>query len=98
MPVQSTNPEYDAHLPEWQMMDDALEGECAITRNDKYLPKPTGMVEAENQSSICCSILTFCQPPARKATCSAWPTTVRPFLLNAADAHITQILAPIRWA
>jgi hypothetical protein len=47
MPVQSTNPEYDIHLPEWQMMDDALEGECAINRSVKYLPKPSGMVEAE---------------------------------------------------
>jgi len=47
MPVQSTNPEYDVHLPEWQMMDDALEGECAISRSAKYLPKPSGMVEAE---------------------------------------------------
>jgi hypothetical protein len=51
MPVQSTNPEYDDHLAEWQMMDDALEGECAITRNDKYLPKPSGMVEAEKLDS-----------------------------------------------
>ena len=47
MPVQSTNPEYDDHIAEWEMMDDALEGECAITRNAKYLPKPSGMVEAE---------------------------------------------------
>lgn len=52
MPVQSTNPEYDAHLPEWQMMDDALEGECAITRNEKYLPKPSGMVEAEKLDAV----------------------------------------------
>lgn len=47
MSVQSTNPEYDSHIAEWQMMDDALEGECAISRNAKYLPKPSGMVEAE---------------------------------------------------
>lgn len=52
MPVQSTNPEYDAHLPEWQMMDGALEGECAITRNEKYLPRPSGMVEAEKLDAI----------------------------------------------
>lgn len=52
MPVQSTNPEYDAHLLEWQMMDDALEGECAITRNEKYLPKPSGMVEAEKLDAV----------------------------------------------
>ena len=35
MPVQSTNPEYDAHIAEWHLMDDALEGECAISRNAK---------------------------------------------------------------
>ncbi len=47
MPVQSTNPDYDAHIDEWRMMDDALEGECAIKRNPRNLPKPSGMVEAE---------------------------------------------------
>ncbi|UNM17281.1 DUF4055 domain-containing protein [Pseudomonas sp. ArH3a] len=47
MPVQSTNPDYDAHIVEWEMMDDALEGECAIKRKDRNLPKPSGMVEAE---------------------------------------------------
>jgi hypothetical protein len=52
MPVQSTNPEYDARLSEWQMMDDALEGECAITRSEKYLPKSSGMVEAEKLDAL----------------------------------------------
>jgi hypothetical protein len=52
MPVQSTNPEYDEHIAEWEMMDDALEGECAITRNAKYLPKPSGMVEAEKLDAV----------------------------------------------
>lgn len=47
MPVQSTNPDYDAHIAEWEMMDDALEGECAVKRNERNLPKPSGMVEAE---------------------------------------------------
>ena len=47
MPVQSTNPDYDAHIAEWRMMDDALEGEGAIKRNAVNLPKPSGMVEAE---------------------------------------------------
>lgn len=47
MPVQSTNPDFDAHIAEWRMMDDALEGEGAIKRNPKNLPKPSGMVEAE---------------------------------------------------
>ncbi len=49
MPVQSTNPDFDAHIDEWRMMDDALEGECAIKRNQRNLPKPSGMVEAEKQ-------------------------------------------------
>jgi len=47
MPVQSTNPDFDAHIAEWEMMDDALEGEGAIKRNPTNLPKPSGMVEAE---------------------------------------------------
>lgn len=47
MPVQSTNPDYDAHIEEWRMMDDALEGEGAIKCNPRNLPKPSGMVEAE---------------------------------------------------
>ncbi len=47
MPVQSTNPDYDAHIEEWRMMDDALEGECAIKGSPRNLPKPSGMVEAE---------------------------------------------------
>ncbi|MFK3941868.1 DUF4055 domain-containing protein [Pseudomonas monteilii] len=49
MPVQSTHPDFDAHIDEWRMMDDALEGECAIKRNQRNLPKPSGMVEAEKQ-------------------------------------------------
>lgn len=47
MPVQSTNPDFDAHIAEWEMMDDALEGEGAIKRSERNLPKPSGMVEAE---------------------------------------------------
>ena len=47
MPVQSTSPDFDAHIAEWEMMDDALEGECAVKRNERNLPKPSGMVEAE---------------------------------------------------
>ncbi|AEA70190.1 Putative phage protein [Pseudomonas brassicacearum subsp. brassicacearum NFM421] len=53
MPVQSTNPDYDAHIAEWKMMDDALEGECAVKRNQSNLPKPSGMVEAEKQTNTC---------------------------------------------
>lgn len=47
MPVQSTHPDFDAHIDEWRMMDDALEGEGAIKCNPRNLPKPSGMVEAE---------------------------------------------------
>lgn len=49
MPVQSTNPDYDRHLPEWELMDAALEGEQAVKANPRNLPKPSGMVEAEKQ-------------------------------------------------
>lgn len=49
MPVQSTNPDYDRHLPEWELMDAALDGEQAIKANPRNLPKPSGMVEAEKQ-------------------------------------------------
>jgi len=53
MPVTTTHPEYDAHLAEWQLMDDALAGEAAIKkRSTKYLPKPSGMVEAEKQDPV----------------------------------------------
>lgn len=51
MSVTTTHPDYDAHLPEWQMMDDALEGEHAIKAKAGYLPKPSGMVEAEKLSA-----------------------------------------------
>lgn len=51
MSVTTTHPDYDAHLGEWQMMDDALEGESAIKKKTAYLPKPSGMVEAEKHDS-----------------------------------------------
>lgn len=51
MSVTTTHPDYDAHLPEWRMIDDALEGEIAVKKNTKYLPKPSGMVEAEKHDS-----------------------------------------------
>lgn len=49
MPVQSTNPDYDRHLPEWELMDAALEGEDSVKASPRNLPKPSGMVEAEKQ-------------------------------------------------
>lgn len=51
MSVTTKHPDYDAHLHEWQMMDDALDGESAIKRKETYLPKPAGMVEAEKLDS-----------------------------------------------
>lgn len=51
MPVTTTHPEYDRHLPEWQVIDEALAGEVAIKANAKNLPKPSGMVEAERISA-----------------------------------------------
>jgi len=47
MPVTTTHPDYDRHLPEWQAIDAALAGEAAIKADVKNLPKPAGMVEAE---------------------------------------------------
>lgn len=47
MSVTTRHPDYEAHLPEWEMMDDALQGEDAIKKKEGYLPKPSGMVEAE---------------------------------------------------
>ncbi len=47
MPVTSTNPDHDAHLAEWAMMDAALAGESAIKADSNNLPKPSGMIEAE---------------------------------------------------
>ncbi|WP_417585337.1 DUF4055 domain-containing protein [Pelagibacterium sp.] len=51
MPVQSTNPDYDRHLSEWQLMDAALDGEDAVKADVRNLPKPSGMVEAEKQDA-----------------------------------------------
>lgn len=48
MSVTTTHPDYDERLREWRIMDDALVGESAIkSKGELYLPKPSGMVEAE---------------------------------------------------
>lgn len=47
MPVTTTHPDYDRHLPEWQAIDAALAGEAAIKADAKNLPKPSGMAAAE---------------------------------------------------
>lgn len=47
MPVTTTHPDYDRHLPEWRAIDAALAGEAAIKADAKNLPKPSGMAAAE---------------------------------------------------
>lgn len=48
MPVTDRHPEYEKLAPDWQMMSDALEGERAIKdQGTLYLPKTSGMIEAE---------------------------------------------------
>lgn len=47
MPVTTTHPDYDRHLPEWQAIDAALAGEAAVKADATNLPKPSGMVAAE---------------------------------------------------
>ena len=52
MPVTTTHPEYDNAAPLWQMMEAALQGEQAIKDGGTaYLPKTSGMLEAENASA-----------------------------------------------
>lgn len=48
MPVTDQHPEYVKRLPDWQMMSDAIEGERAVKgQGTLYLPKTSGMLEAE---------------------------------------------------
>jgi len=47
MPVTTQHPDYVAHLPEWEMMAQALEGELAVKADTSNLPKPAGMAAAE---------------------------------------------------
>lgn len=49
MSVTTTHPDYAAHLPEWELMGQALGGEFAIKADDRNLPKPAGMIEAERK-------------------------------------------------
>lgn len=51
MSVTTTNPDYEAHIHEWEIMDEALAGEAAIKKNNHNLPKPSGMAEAEKFDS-----------------------------------------------
>ena len=52
MPVNSTHPSYDTHLPRWQTVRDCVEGSASIkAKKTKYLPKPNpGDSSAENNS------------------------------------------------
>lgn len=47
MPVTDQHSEYKAHIGEWLMMREAVQGEDAVKANAANLPKPPGMVEAE---------------------------------------------------
>ena len=49
MSVTTLHPDYEAHLPEWDMMGQAIGGEIAIKADARNLPKPSGMVEAERK-------------------------------------------------
>lgn len=50
MSVTTLHPDYEAHAPEWAMMEQALGGELAIKQDARNLPKPSGMVEAERKN------------------------------------------------
>jgi len=49
MSVTTLHPDYEKHLPEWDMMSQALGGELAVKQDARNLPKPSGMVEAERK-------------------------------------------------
>lgn len=49
MSVTTPHPDYAAHLPEWQMMAQAMGGALAVKADKRNLPKPSGMVEAERK-------------------------------------------------
>lgn len=49
MSVTTQHPEYINHLPDWLMMDEAVQGESAVKANPANLPKPSGMAEAEKE-------------------------------------------------
>lgn len=49
MPVTTNHPDYIKHLPEWQMMAQAMGGSLAIKGDPANLPKPSGMVQAEKK-------------------------------------------------
>lgn len=62
MPVIDEHPEYKQRLPDWQMMNDAIEGDRAIKgQGVKYLPKTSGMIEAESLAAEGDSVVTPAQ-------------------------------------
>jgi hypothetical protein len=53
MPVNTQCKEYQQRLPEWNIVRDCVEGELAIkAESTKYLPRPSGMTEAEYQAYL----------------------------------------------
>lgn len=61
MSVTTTHPDYDAHLHEWEIMDEALVGESAIKANNRNLPKPAGMAEAEKLDASSGLYESYCE-------------------------------------
>lgn len=51
MSVTTTNPEYDKVSPDWQKIDDALDGADTVKdKGETYLKKPFGMMIAEKET------------------------------------------------
>ena len=51
MPITTRHPSYAEHLPEWEMMQQAMGGALAVKADARNLPKPSGMVEAERKDA-----------------------------------------------
>lgn len=62
MPVTDQHHEYKKRLPDWQMMTDAIEGDRAVKdAGTQYLPKTSGMIEAEALADTGDSVITPAQ-------------------------------------
>ena len=52
MPVNSTHPQYDAHIEDWQAMADALDGERKVKQaGTLYLPETSGIRELRREDT-----------------------------------------------
>lgn len=50
MGVTTKHPEYEAHEADWLLMEQAIVGEAAVKDDQRNLPKPAGMVAAEEKA------------------------------------------------